>query len=307
MSRLQLKPAIEPAAIENFWEVERHEAAQGSFSLLKEMVFEPGTREDWEALHELHYKTVGRTGGRYYRCTLRGELVGVCIMTQPRGLLAPRHDLFPNLKPGTGESKYTNTYRYKWLNANISLNSRTVVDTMYRGIGVAYRLLNLAGRCEGRRIVEIQSSMSRFNSFAQKAGFVFAKLKQHPCYEDGVVFFATTFKSDPVDFIAIKNEYDAMPTDQQAIVLKRIRSFYWDHSAMEKTKKNGAKDISRVNEMGFYEVLRNLQQLVFASPMYGVYLNPDVGRQLPEKMPLMAFDLQKPNQPLRVDLLDKCT
>lgn len=288
---------------EDIWEVQRHEASQGNFALLNEMVFEPGTREDWETLHELHYKAVGRTGGRYYRVSLRGELVGVCIMTQPRGLLAPRHDIFPRLRPGSGDSKYTNTYRYKWLNRNIALNSRTVVDTMYRGIGVAYRLLNLAGRCENRRIIEIQSSMSRFNTFAQKAGFVFAKNKEHPAYQDGVVFFASTFKSDPVDFIAIKREYDEMSPERQVVILKKIRSFYWDHSAMEKTKKNGAKDISRVNDMSFYEVLRNLQQLVFASPMYGVYMNPDWNREIPATMPLTAFDLQKPSEPLRLDLL----
>lgn len=292
-----------PLSDEDFWKIERHEASQGKFSLLSEMLFEPGTREDWELLHELHYKAVGRTGGRYYRVSLRGELVGVCIMTQPRGLLAPRHDIFPKLRPGSGDSKYTNTYRYKWLNRNIALNSRTVVDTMYRGIGVAYRLLNLASRCENRRIIEIQSSMSRFNSFAQKAGFVFAKPKEHPAYQDGVVFFATTFKSDPVDFIAIKHEYDQMSSEMQAVILKKIRNFYWDHSAMEKTKKNGAKEISRVNEMGFYEVLRNLQQLVFASPMYGVYMNPDWDHEIPATMPLTAFDNQKPNEPLRLDLL----
>lgn len=287
------------AAPDHNWKVVRLSGpGQPNFPLLDEMVFEPGTRDDWETLHELHYKAVGRTGGRYYRVSLRGELVGVCIMTQPRGLLRDRHELFPNLKPGKGDTKYTNTYRYKWLNANIALNSRTVVDTMYRGIGVAYRMLNLAGRAEGRRIVEIQSSMSRFNSFAQKAGFVFAKSKEHPAYQDGVTFFSFTFKSDPVDFIAIKQEYDAMPPETQAVVLARMRDFYWDHSAMEKTKKNGAKDISRVNDMGFYEVLRQLQQLVFASPMYGVYMNPDVGRKLPPSMPLNAFDRQKPSEPL---------
>lgn len=292
--------------LKDSWEITRVERPRAEFALLKEMVFETGTREDWDALHELHYKAVGRTGGRYYRCTLRGELVGVCIMTQPRGLLAPRHDLFPNLKPGRGDTKYTNTYRYRWLNANISLNSRTVVDTMYRGIGIAYRLLNLAGRVQGRKIVEIQSSMSRFNTFAQKAGFVFARPKQHPAYEDGVIFFSTTFKSDPVDFIAIKREYDEMSPEKQVVILRKIRSFYWDHSAMEKTKKNGAKDISRVNDMGFYEVLRNLQQLVFASPMYGVYKNPDAGRKdLPETMPLIAFDLQRPNEQLDLEKLKK--
>jgi ABC-type ATPase with predicted acetyltransferase domain len=286
--------------LEEPWVIGRRDV-RPDFPLLREMVFEEGTREDWDALHELHYKAVGRTGGRYYRVSLRGELVGVCIMTQPRGLLRDRHTLFPNLKPGRGDTKFTNTYRYKWLNENIALNSRTVVDTLYRGVGVAYRMLNLAARSEGRRIVEIQSSMSRFNIFAQKAGFKFVRPAEHPAYREGVEFFALTFKADPVDFIAIRQEYEAMSPEMQAVVLRKIRSFYWDHSAMEKTKKNGAKDISRVNDMPFNEVLRQLQQLVFASPMYGVYMNPDVGRELPKSMPLVAFDCQLPKEPLNLE------
>ena len=271
------------------------------FPLLREMIFETGTKDDWEELHELHYKSTNGTSGRYYRVTLHGQLIGVCVMTSPRGLLAPRHELFPHLKPGPGETKITNTYRYKWLNENTCLNSRTVVDTMFRGVGVAYRMLNLAARVEGKRFCEIQSSMSRFNLFAQKAGFKFAKARPAPCYKEGLNFFRLNFRSNPIDYVALCEEFNSLPERHREVLLRKTREFYYKHSALEKTGKNRDKGMARVNSMSFPEVLKNLQQLVFAMPLYGVYENPDAGRVLPKRMPLIWFDRQPTNAPLIVD------
>lgn len=269
------------------------------FSLLNEMIFEPGTKEDWAALHELHYKSTSSTGGHYYKVTLHGELIAVCVMTSPRGLLAPRHLLFPNIKPGAGETKITNTYRYKWLNANSTLNSRTVVDTMFRGVGIAYRLLNLASRSEGKRFAEIQSSMSRFNYFAQRAGFVFAKPMRSPHYADTLNWFRMTFDSNPVDYVAVMKELRAMPKARRQLVVKDMKAFYYARSAVEKTGKNRDNGTSRVDAMPAGEVLKNLQQLAFAIPLYGVYENPDAGVKLPTRMYLSEFDRQSVSEPLK--------
>lgn len=271
------------------------------FGPLEDMLFEPGNREDWDALHELHYKSTGKTNGRYYKVSLHGETIAVCVMTSPRGLLAPRHEMFPRLKPGKGETKMTNTYRYVWLNKNSCLNSRTVVDTMYRGIGVAYRLLNLAARAEGKRFAEIQSSMSRFNLFAQKAGFLFAKPKHGQHYEAGLQFFMLNFKSNPVDYVAIMDELNGHPEPVRDVMISRMREFYYQHSALEKTGKNRHKGTDRVDAMPQGELLKNIQQLVFAIPLYGVYENPDAGRELPKTLPLTAFDRQATNEPLILD------
>lgn len=285
--------------------VTRETTPQPRFALLEEMVFERGTKEDWEELHALHYKATNATGGHYYRVTLHGKLIGVCVMTSPRGLLAPRHKLFPKIKPGTGENKITNTHRYKWLNANSTLNSRTVVDTMYRGIGIAYRLLNLASRAEGKRFAEIQSSMSRFNLFAQKAGFKFVKPMRSPYYEEGLQWFRLNFDANPVDYVAVMEELNAMPESLKSLTIKEMKEFYYARSSMEKTGKNRDKGTSRVDAMEAGAVLKNLQQLVFGSPMYGVYENPDAGRKLPERMPLVAFDWQPTNEPLKLDKIDE--
>lgn len=289
---------------DSYWLVHERHKPKAQFSPLKEMIFEAGTRADWDELHELHYKATSSTGGRYYRVSLDGQLVGVCVMTAPRGLLRPRHDLFPALKPVglNKDTTLTNTYRYKWLNANACLNSRTVVDTMYRGVGVAYRLLNLAARAEGKRFCEIQSSMSRFNFFAQRAGFTFAKPKPSMYYEVGLEFFHLNFKSNPVDWVALMEEYRAMSEAKQAVIQRKVGEFYYKRSATERTGNNrGEKGQNRVLEMGFGELLKNTQQIVFAMPLYGVYENPDAGRTLPERFPLSWFDRQPTDQPLLVD------
>lgn len=281
--------------------VKRYPPSVPTFSGLKDMWVEPGTRDDWEELHELHYKSTSTTYGHFYRCVLGNALIGVCVLAPPRGLLAPRHELFPLLKPSGSETKITNTYRYKWLNENSSLNTRTVVDTMFRGVGIAYRLLNLSARMEGKRFCEIQSSMSRYNQFAQKAGFVFAKAKRSAHYEAGLDFFRNNFRANPVDYMAVLEEYRSKSPAMQAVLLKKTIAFYYAHSAIEKTGNNRKRGTSKVEQFDFPHVLKQLQQLVFAVPLYGVYENPDCGRKLPERLPLLAFDRQATNEPLRID------
>lgn len=69
---------------------------------LERMTVTKGTVEDWHALKSLHYKTDGKPfAPTYYRCELDDRLVGVVVMAYPKLLLAPRHRMFPKLKPTT--------------------------------------------------------------------------------------------------------------------------------------------------------------------------------------------------------------
>lgn len=281
--------------------ISRDEYPSPSFSPLEDMVIGPGTKEDWEELHELHYKSTGRTAGRVYRISLGDLLVGVCVMTSPRGLLKSRHELFPHIAATGADTRITNVHRFKWLNQNVCLNSRTVVDTMYRGVGVAYRALNLAARLENKRFAEIQSSMSRYNMFAQKAGFKFAKPRQSPYYDEGIQFFGLHFDCNPMDYLALRDEFLSKGQRERDGLEPLLREFYYYRSALE---KQGVGEVRLEKKRRVFEdmpietVLRNTQQLVFAMPMYGVYENPDVGRKLPKSLPLMAFDRQEPSAPL---------
>ncbi len=271
------------------------------FALMDDMRVERGSKADWDQLHALHYKAESLpAGARYWRCvTGDGELVGIVVTSSVSLLLAPRHLMLPKIKPGQ-DTHLTNVHRGRWLNKNMRRAARIVTDTLYRGSGVSYRMLNLACRLEGFRFVEIQSSMSKFNPFDSKAGFRHAHLKRAAAYEKGLKFFRGMFRSHPADHEAVCAEYAAMPKTIRAGVLRRMQEFYYRHSSKEKTGSNLNKGTGKVQAMSFEKLLTELQQLVFASPVYGLFENPDFGRELPESLPLAWFDNQAPTEPLKI-------
>lgn len=284
--------------------IERDDGAKPRFSLMDGMRIERGTKADWDQLHDLHYKSEGNPPGpRYWRCvTADGDLVGIVVFSTVSLLLAPRHQVFPKLKPGN-DSNFTNVHRATFLNKNFCRAARIVTDTMYRGTGISYRMVNLAMRMEGKRFCEIMSSMSKFNPFDVKAGFKHAHLRPAAAYEKGLKFMREHFSAHPADHQAVMNELKSFSPAHQARVIKSMQEFYYRHSAKEKTGSNLNVGTGKVEAMKPAHLLRELQQLVFASPVYGIWTNPDLGREIPTSLPISAFDNQKPTEPLRVDLL----
>ena len=272
-----------------------------AFSLLSSMYVERGDKEDWEELHELHYKAEGRVSGRIWRCKMEsGQLVGVIIVSSPRLLVKGRHEAFPKLRPTGKESTLANTYRAKYINNNFSVVSRAVVDTLFRASGVSYRMLNLVTRMEHKPYLEIQSSMSKFNPFAIRAGFRFTPPHEAGAFRLGLGLCMRLFKAHPADSQGLMIEINEMTPSAREKTLETVREFYYRHSSLEKTggKLHTGKD--RINGMGTIELMKNFQQLVLAAPMYGIYKNPDFGRTLPERLPLLAFDAQRWDEPLAV-------
>lgn len=287
------------------WRVERRAVpANHRLSLLDHIYVERGTKDDWDLLHELHYKAENLgIGPKIYRCMLDGQVIGVGVMTVPKMLLSGRNEVLPHMRPNTGgkDSKLINRHRALWLNAHSCTNSRLVLDTMFRGAGIAYRMQNLMMRMTGCRFVEFQSSMSKFNPFAAKAGMRFTRPKRSANYEKGLAFFGRWFTSLPMDYVGIKEELAAMPPAVRAKCVDEMRKFYYRCSSMEKSGDNRANGTSRVEAMEVGYLVKSLQQLVLASPLYGVYSNPDHGRVLPARLPLLAFDAQPVTAPLVLD------
>lgn len=284
------------------WAVDRFEDCSPKLSLLDHMTVQRGTIEDWRTLQDLHYKQSGSlpAGSHHFTLKLGDELIGVLVMASPKLLLKERHVVLPRLKPTGQDNRITNQYRMKWINANMSVVARVVVDTMYRGAGLAYRFTNIASRMEAKRFIEIQSSMSKYNMFAHKAGFEFVKPMRSTKYDVGIRFFRSTFESDPADLEAILQEWMAKDPSERAAVEKATKEFYYAHSALEKTGKSlGGVGEARVARMSFRDCVHALQQMVLASPLYGIYTNPDVGRSdLPAVIPLTWFDNQPTNAKL---------
>lgn len=154
-----------------------------NLSLLKDIIVEPGDKSDWDLLHELHYKAETLPiGSRFWKVTLHGKTIGVGILAVPKMLLSGRNDLFKYLRPNVNgkDTRLINKSRAEWLNENVCTNSRLVLDTIYRGCGIAYRAQNLMMRMVDRKHTEFQSSMSKFNPFAERAGIKFTLLSRRP-------------------------------------------------------------------------------------------------------------------------------
>ena len=280
--------------------IERTEAPRAHFSLMGDMYIEKGDKSDWDLLHNLHYKAENLPlGPKFWKLTLYGETIGVIVTGNPKGLLRERHDAFPKLKPGGDETRISNTQRYNYINGNFRVISRFVVDTMYRGIGAGYRMMNLVSRMEGPTFMEIQSSMSKFNFFGQKAGFQFVKPRNANKHDQGMKFFRMNFEASPQDFEAIVAEIEAKPESERKAIIEECREFYFRNSALEKTGANREKGRARVDAMNTREIIKAIQQVTMASPLYGVWKNPDKGIIVPQRLPITAFDLQKPTERLK--------
>lgn len=296
--------------------IERREVPENHIlSLLPNIYVEKGDINDWNLLHELHYKAESLgIGPRIFRCVLddgeQKRTIGVGVMTVPKMLLSGRNEVFKHLKPNTGgmDSRLINRHRAYWINDHSCTNSRLVLDTMYRGAGIAYRMQNIMMRMTGCQFVEFQSSMSKFNPFAAKAGIRFTKPKRSSNYERGLAFFRRWFDSNPSDFVGIMNEIKAMPKAVREKCEREMRDFYYDCSALEKTGNARFRGEERRETMEIGYLLKSLQQLVLASPLYGVYINPDASpvkgeSVLPPRVPVVAFDNQSPDKPLDLSKL----
>lgn len=285
--------------------IEYSESPQSKFSLLDDMWVERGTKADWDQLHDLHYKAETLPPGpHFWRCvTGSGDLVGVTVLNGVTLMLSVRHEVFPNLRPGQ-DTKFTNVQRAVWLNENLRRAGRIVSHPIYRGLGISYRMVNLAMRMEGYRFVEILSSMSKFNPFDSKAGFRHAKLRPSAAYKHGVEFFRKYFESHPADHESVLNELRSYPDAMQRSIIKDMQKFYFRFSAKEKTGGNKDVGMRKVLEKSDSLLLKEIQQLVLATPAYGVWENPDLNRGLPDRLPLRAFDWQTPNEPLNLEKLN---
>ena len=285
--------------------VSRYSKAEtrGPLSLLSDMYVERGGIEDWNLLHELHYKAESLgIGPKIWRCCYKGETIGVAVFTIAKSLSKERNRAFKYMKPNQGgmDTTIINTHRMKNMNQWMLCNSRLVIDTMYRGAGIAYRFQNIAARMTGMACIEFQSSMSKFNPFAERSGFRFVPPMRSNAYKAGLAFFDSFFKSNPQDSVALLEEFDAMPEWWQPKVRRALEEWFYKNSAMEKTGENRDLGTSRVEGRSTKYLVEQCQQLTFATPLYGVYVNPDYKTALPDRIPLTAFDRTPTDQPLSI-------
>ena len=212
-------------------EISRHTVADYPTKLdfMDRVLVREGTVEDWHQLKSLHYKAGNCFGAAsYYRAEIDGELIAVVAIVYPQLLLAERHKCFPNIKPST-ETKLTNTYRGKMVTTNwFGTVSRFVIDTMYRGTGMGYQILNLACRLHNhRQAIEIKSAMSRYNPFAMRAGFRFVQPPEAEKRRNAIKAFTLFFTADPTNIEHLLAEAKTMPVSMQERARKALIDVYF--------------------------------------------------------------------------------
>lgn len=290
-------------------------AGKHHLSILEHIYIEKGDKSDWDALCELHYKGHSlAAGSRYMRCVYEhnGErqLIGIMVFANPMPLNKGRNEVFPHLKPnqsGGRDTTIMNKRRMQEINRSLTWNNRTVLDTMFRSAGIAYRFKNLAYRMycsdHGFKFVESNSSMGRFNPFSVKTGMKFIKPKPANALEVGISFFKSYFTSHPCDQTAIMQELAAMSPGLRERVETKMREFYYKNSAMEKSGDKMDLGMTRVNQLDIGYILRQTAQIVFGATIYWIFKNPDHGQKLPNRLPILAFDNQDANTPLNLEVL----
>lgn len=287
------------------WIISRDDKPRPTFPLLSEMYVEVGDKKDWDLLADLHYKMETLpVGAVYYRLVFRGETIGVCVFGMSKPLLKQRFLLYPGLKPGH-DTQISNIFRFAYTNDSFRVIGRFVIDTMFRSSGVAYRFANLVARIHGFKYCEIQSSMSKYNMFAQRAGFRFVKPQRSSFYDRGLKFMRKWFSADPVDLEALMTEFAGMSQVMQKRVEQEAKLFYFGASPLEKTGSRRHYAEGVVMDWPMRRTLSKIQGLCFASPLYGIYENPDFGRDIPKRLPLIAFDWQGVNEPLKLENLNE--
>ncbi|MDL2284442.1 hypothetical protein LJC19_04795 [Oxalobacter sp. OttesenSCG-928-P03] len=293
------------------------DAGNHTLPLLEHIYVEFGDKSDWDALSELHYKGHNlAAGSRYMRCVYDkdGErrTIGVMVFANPMPLNKGRNEVFPHLKPnqsGGRDTTIMNKRRMQEINRFLAWNNRTVLDTMFRSAGIAYRFKNIAYRMycakHGFRFVESNSSMGRFNPFSIKTGMKFIKPRPANALEVGIDFFKAHFQSHPCDQVALMNELRTMPEGVREVTERKMREFYYKNSAMEKSGDKMHIGMSRVNGLAIEKVLKEVTQIVFGATIYWVWKNPDIGMQFPDRVPLLAFDNQAVDEPFRLDKIQE--
>ena len=115
----------------------------------------------------------------------------------------------------------------------------------------------------------------------------------------GLRFFRETFEAHPADTHGILQELEGLNPVIRDRRVAAIRKFYYANSALEKTGSARDTGKARVETLPVPELIRQLQQLVLGSPLYGAYINPDHGRDdIPGRLPLLAFDTQPTTEKL---------
>jgi ABC-type ATPase with predicted acetyltransferase domain len=127
-------------------------------SLIKEMKFEEGNRDDWLKLSVFHYRGHHIAPARkIFRMVRDDELCGVIVYSYPPPACFGRCRVLPRMA-------------IQEMNKQLSIINRVVVHPKYRTIGLGQKLIHETLPLAGTPYVEMIAVMAKYSPFAERAG-----------------------------------------------------------------------------------------------------------------------------------------
>jgi energy-coupling factor transporter ATP-binding protein EcfA2 len=176
--RPEVLPWLAPARVLHLDGALQDRPPPAARDLVGEITFEQGRLRDWDAFSHWHYLGHGRPGptAAVWLAKLDGRAVGIAVFGFPHLLLSARKGVLPRVC----EPREVLQHGAAYLNANVRLLSRIVIDPRLRGCGVANALLRHALSRVGVPFIECIAQMGEFTGFLQRAGFEHAGKVQPP-------------------------------------------------------------------------------------------------------------------------------
>lgn len=192
------------------------------------LTISPGTLADWAHFARWHYLGHGRPGpvASVFVAWLGTRRVGIAVYGYPHLLLSARAGALPQ----PAHPRRVLADGASWLNANVRLLSRVVVDPHLRGCGVAAILLRRTLPLLGVPFVECLAQMGRHSSFLAAAGFAHLGTMRPPPAAARLVALAaklgvdTLELADPARVGPLLAQHPQLQASVRALAVSRMES-----------------------------------------------------------------------------------
>ncbi len=230
-------------------------------SIWRRLRIDRGTRRDYDAFYQMHYRTSDELGFVSKVFVLRegkgGDPLGICVYSHGPAKLA--------LRNAATDGRYTRDL--KRLNREVRILRRLVLHPDIRGCGIAHRFVRRTLPLAGTRYVECLASMGAVNPVFERAGMKRIGVCKIPPKRQRVIDEVHALGADPLspDF---EDEVCRRPKLREA-VSQLVAQWY------EATTAGGETRVKRQSSRMLARLFRNL---VGSKPVY--YLWERTGRDV---------------------------
>lgn len=160
--------------------VKRFQYKPKECSILKDVRIIEGSRKDYEALEQFHYRSYSPLPtfvNKFYVAKIDNDTIGVIAYGPPYWNIKARNLILPQYKIKPLSE------RLRLINRDFTRIWRVVISPKYRSIGLGVKLVKDTLTLVDKPYVEVYAVMAKYNPFFQKAGMMIVKTDFDKNYE----------------------------------------------------------------------------------------------------------------------------